>query len=99
MVRRVSGTANGVRILFERAEGNRWEARVPPNLSGEYAVDLYAEDMAGNVSYCCKMLFAISGHKMRIQILDRGYEADASIGGFLDGLAEGGFTIEYTICG
>lgn len=98
MVRRVSGTANGVRILFERAEGNHWEARVPHNLSGEYAVDLYAEDMAGNVSYYCKMLFAINGHKMKVQILDRGYETDASIGGFLDGLAEGGFTIEHQVC-
>ena len=99
MVRRVSGTANGVRILFERAEGNRWIARVPPNLSGEYVVDLYAEDMAGNISYYCKMLFAVSGYKMRVQILDRGYEADVSAGGFLDGLAEGGFTVEYQVCG
>lgn len=98
MVRRVSGTANGVGILFERTEGNRWEARVPPNLSGEYAVDMYAEDMAGNVSYCCRMLFAISGHAMKIEILDRGYKGEVSLGGLLDGLAEGGFTVEHTIC-
>lgn len=98
MVRRVSGTANGQRIFFERARGNYWEARVPPNLSGEYAVDLYAEDMAGNVSYFCKMLFVISGHEMKVEVLDRKYGTEASIGGFLEGLAEGGFTIDKICC-
>lgn len=97
MVKRVYGTANGQNIIFERMEGNRWEARVPSNLSGEYAVDLYAEDMAGNISYFCKMLFVINGHRMSVRILERGYKADTSINGFIAGIKEGGYAVECKI--
>lgn len=108
MVRRVFGKANSQDIIFERKEGGRWEVTVPSNLDGEYAVEVYAEDDAGNVAYVCSMVFIICGHELQVKVLDRGFSGKAgtrsftgtaSIGTFLAGLQEGGFTVEHSVCG
>lgn len=90
MVRRVFGKGNGVDIVFEYQGGERWRAIVPANLEGEYIVDVYAEDEAGNVSYKCKTLFAICGHELRAYVLDSGYQAEVK---------EGGYNVGCRICG
>lgn len=90
MVRRVFGKANGAKIIFEHQEGDWWCVTVPSNLQGEYIVDVYAEDEAGNVAYKCKMLFAICGHELQAYVLKTGYRAE---------MKEGGYSIECRICG
>lgn len=90
MVQRVFGRANGIEITFEHQEGDWWCATVPSNLEGEYIVDVYAEDEAGNVAYKCKMLFAICGHELQAYVLDSGYRAE---------LKEGGYNVGCRICG
>lgn len=79
MVTRVSGKANGTEITFERKRGNRWEAIVPSNLEGEYIVELYAENDAGNRTYVCTALFAITGHALQGYVVPRGYTIETGI--------------------
>ena len=60
MVVRVYGSANGVDIAFTPIGDDRWECIVPRVPSGEYVVDLYAEDEAGNIGYAATMLFIVN---------------------------------------
>ena len=60
MVVRVYGSANGVDITFTPIGDDRWECAVPRVPSGEYVVDLYAEDEAGNIGYAATMLFVVN---------------------------------------
>lgn len=104
---KVIGKANGSQIIFNQTDAGTWETTVPANLSGEYAVELYAEDEAGNSSYLCRVLFVIHGHELGVKVLDTGYAGD-----FMDclksashvqdkyhaHLQEGGYMIEHTIC-
>ena len=60
MVVRVYGSANGVDITFTPIGDDRWECAVQKFPSGEYVVDLYAEDEAGNVGYAATMLFVVN---------------------------------------
>ena len=83
MIVRVYGRANGAEIIFTRKEGDLWQTEVPANLEGEYIVDLWAENDAGRTSYVCRALFAISGHKLKVTVLERGYTGDASLGSVL----------------
>lgn len=76
MIARVYGTANGEKTVFSYAGGSSWEAVVPANGDGECAVEIWAEDEAGNVAYMATMLFTASGHQMRCYIVPRGYTGD-----------------------
>ena len=60
MVVRVYGSANGVDITFTPIGDDHWECTVPKVPSGEYVVDLYAEDEAGNIGYAATMLFIVN---------------------------------------
>ncbi|MDO4324066.1 MAG: PF13754 domain-containing protein [Lachnospiraceae bacterium] len=60
-------------------KGSRWEATVPSNLEGEYIVELYAENDAGNQAYICTALFAITGHTLQGYIVPRGYTVEAGM--------------------
>lgn len=60
MVVRVYGSANGVDITFTPIGDDRWECAVPRVPSGEYVVDLYAEDEAGNIGYAATILFIVN---------------------------------------
>lgn len=73
MVVRVWGTADGKEILFERASGGLFQTVIPLNEKGECAVEVYAQDDAGNVSYAATMLFMASGHEMRCYLVPRGF--------------------------
>ena len=50
MVVKVSGKIDGKEVIFERAEGDRWNATVPYDLDGMYVVELTAENDAGNIA-------------------------------------------------
>ena len=89
MVQRVFGRANELEVIFEHQEGDWWMITVPRNMEGEYTIDVYAEDDAGNISHICKALFAISGHELRMSIPDTGYRLEVK---------EGGYNIGCRIC-
>ena len=73
MVTRAWGSANGQDVILTRDEGDRWKAVVPFDEDGEYVVEFFAVDEAGNVGYMCTILFAVSHHKMKAYIVPRGY--------------------------
>lgn len=80
MVIRAYGSVNGHQIILTPVGGDRWETVVPFQEDGEYVVELYAEDEAGNTGYMCTILFAISGHTMQAYIVPRGYTATGNKG-------------------
>ncbi len=82
MVSRAYGTANGETIIFDHTKGDKWTATVPWTDDGEYAVELFAEDEAGNTAYLCTVLFVISGHELRGYIVPRGYAGTGNTAGY-----------------
>lgn len=107
MIIRVYGRANGTEITFTHAGGDIWTAQVPSNLAGEFVVDLWAENDAGQTAYVCKVLFAIHGHELQVSILDRGFSGKLSLCGLIAELEKkclsaelkkGGFTVEHKVC-
>ena len=59
MVIKVTGKVDGQEVVFERSEGNRWNITVPYDLDGMYVIEVTAEDDAGNIAYCTKMLLIV----------------------------------------
>ena len=59
MVMRVWGSVNGQEIVFVPRENDIWTCQVPPVEDGEYIVDLYAVDEAGNQAYTATILFTV----------------------------------------
>lgn len=59
MVMRVWGSVNGQEIVFVPRENDIWTCQVPPVEDGEYVVDLYAVDEAGNQAYTATILFTV----------------------------------------
>ena len=107
MVKRVYGKANNFDVTFERQEDGKWRTAIPSNLDGEVAVELYAEDMAGNLSFMCKALFVIVGHALQITLMDRGYRGEMNSckeetvekePKYQMQLIEEGYTIEHSLC-
>ncbi len=107
MVSRVWGKADGIEIMLEKGEEGRWTGLLPQSEDGEYIVELYAEDLAGNIGYYCTMLFAISGHTMRGHVVSRGYTANkqtCDFGNviekieFVSKIKKGGYKIVRSVC-
>lgn len=69
MVKKVIGKANDFELIFELKEGDCWEAVTPPNIYGEYPVELWAYDTAGNVSYMATMLYIVSEHTLQAYLI------------------------------
>ena len=59
MIVKVSGKVDGQDVIFERSEGNQWNITVPYDLDGMYVIEVTAENDAGNVAYCTKMLLIV----------------------------------------
>lgn len=68
-VARVFGQVDGVEIILEPKEGNRWEVPVPFDEDGEYVVEILAEDEAGNRAYMAKMLFVVNTAQLCAHII------------------------------
>lgn len=58
MILRIAGTCDGAEIVLTRGASGRWETTVPAKANGEYPVELWAEDEAGNRSYFCTLLLS-----------------------------------------
>lgn len=69
MVDRVVGIADEFELIFERAEGDCWTAVTPANVFGEYVMEIWAYDTAGNASYMATMLYLVSKHTMQAYLI------------------------------
>jgi len=58
MIAKLNGKISGKDITFYK-EGDSWRAVVPKDLSGEYVVELWAIDEAGNIGHAAKWLFTV----------------------------------------
>lgn len=65
MVDRVIGKADDFELIFDRTEGGHWQPVAPSNLYGDYPVEIWAYDTAGNISYLATMLYIISKKTLR----------------------------------
>ena len=59
MVVKVSGKIDGKEVIFERAEGDRWNAT--------------AENDAGNIAYCTKMLLIVDPATLCVRLVPLDY--------------------------
>lgn len=75
MIQRVIGKANDFELVLEK-DGNEWKTLIPANLSGEYAIELWAYDTAGNKSYLASAVFIIDAATLCAHIILQDYCAE-----------------------
>lgn len=73
MIVKVSGKIDGKEVIFERAEGDQWNVAVPYDLDGMYVVELTAENDAGNIAYCTKMLLIVDPATLCVRLVPLDY--------------------------
>lgn len=77
MIDRVIGKNDHFEVIFtHNQEKDNWEATLPPNILGEYYIDLYAFDKAGNVGYMAKALFTVDTSNLCVHLLETKYYAN-----------------------
>lgn len=59
MITKVWGSCNSMSIVFNRTDTGRWKAVCPVNYGGVHVLELYAEDIVGNVGYLATIVFTI----------------------------------------
>lgn len=59
MVEKVIGKSNELELIFEKCEDGSWKIAVPRNVFGQYYLDIYAIDQAGNQTFVAKALFEV----------------------------------------
>ena len=59
MVVKVIGKTDTFTVIFDRIDEKRWNTLVPANVAGEYIMDLFAYDDAGNVGYMATAMFTV----------------------------------------
>lgn len=73
MIKKVYGRANNLDITFTYNEQKGlYYATIPRSVNGSYFLDLYAEDIAGNISFMATALFEFdpSSFKCSLKIID-----------------------------
>lgn len=73
MVVKVTGKVDGQEVIFEYSEGDRWNITVPYELDGMYVVEVTAEDDAGNIAFCTKMLLIVDPATLCVQLIPYDY--------------------------
>lgn len=68
MVTRVYGRVEGESVIFTLSDNNVWNCNVPAVPDGEYVVELYAEDEAGNVTYFATILFTVDTKHLTFKV-------------------------------
>lgn len=58
-VERVIGKTDSFEVIFDRLNDNNWTVNVPSNIIGEYVMDLYAYDEAGNHGFLATAMFTV----------------------------------------
>ncbi len=62
-IARVFGRIDGKEVTLTQSQDGIWTVQVPADQDGEYAVEIMAEDEAGNQSFLARMLYTIRGWK------------------------------------
>lgn len=73
MIVKVSGKIDGKEVIFEKADGDQWNVMVPYDLDGMYVVELTAENEAGNIAYCTKMLLIVDPATLCVKLVPLDY--------------------------
>ena len=76
MVTRLTGTVNGAAVIFQRIQGDEWEATVPSTLNGVYVVDMTAYDDAGNATYWAKYILTVDLSALCVHLVPCPYQAE-----------------------
>ena len=58
-VERLIGKTDSFEVIFDRLNDNSWTVNVPSNIIGEYVMDLYAYDEAGNLGFLATAMFTV----------------------------------------
>lgn len=74
MIVRLYGTCNGSPVVFTNTGKNLWSVTVPRYASGEYLVQLTAEDEAGNKSHFLDALLAYDLYHLTVSLIERSYK-------------------------
>lgn len=96
MVQRVIGKANDFELVLEK-DGDEWRALIPANLSGEYAIELWAEDTAGNKSYLSSAIFIINASTLCAHIILQEYTVELIDTEFTAEIIKEDFTAEVIL--
>lgn len=97
-VARVFGRIDGAETVFSLV-GGRWQVPVPLDQDGEYAVEIVAEDEAGNQSYMAKLLFCVNSAMLCVTVMPEPYYAELLPDIYTAGLLPETFTAELlTAC-
>lgn len=68
-VARVFGLVDGIEVILQKVDEDRWSVPVPFDADGEYVVEIMAEDEAGNQTYLSKMLYTVDAGNICIHAL------------------------------
>lgn len=79
MITRAYGNVNGQEIILTRVQGDKWETFVPFDEDGEYIIELWAEDEAGNTGYYCTMLLEIAGHELQTCVITESFTLEVEV--------------------
>ncbi|MBD9338645.1 PF13754 domain-containing protein [Mediterraneibacter faecis] len=76
MVVKATGKVDGKEVIFERAEGDLWKVTIPYDLDGMYVVEVTAEDEAGNIAFCTKLLLIVDPATLCIHLIPYEYTVE-----------------------
>lgn len=82
MVVKLTGVVNGDNVIFQRKDGDVWEATIPKNLNGEYVIELQAYDEAGNIGYAAKYIMTIDVETLCFKLEPYPYYTNISLSDF-----------------
>lgn len=75
-VARVIGKTDSFEVIFSKTDNDKWTVDVPSNIIGEYIMDLYAYDDAGNLGYMATAMFTVDTTNLCFHIEIFSYNAD-----------------------
>lgn len=75
MVVQVTGKADEFELIFNKSKQGLWTTTVPSALNGEYILELFAKDDAGNITYITKVLFVVNRITMEAKLVPLEYSA------------------------
>lgn len=68
-IKSVWGTVDGIEVALCETFPEHYEVQVPVDVDGEYVVEIFAEDYAGNRSHIAKLLYTVEAGSVTIQCL------------------------------
>lgn len=75
-VNHVIGKTDSFEIIFDKIDNDKWTVNVPSNVVGEYIMDLYAYDDAGNLGFMATAMFTVDTTNLCFHLAILKYTAD-----------------------